>query len=99
MRHVPSMPLLSLPVFDEFGDRETDVSCDLSEQDGRNVSALMKGHGCTPAAIVSILLVRATLPDLAEPQLEKDCHDFRRLKNRDIAHESSNGDVVNSDEL
>jgi len=64
MRHVPSMPLLGLPVFDELADREADVSCDLAEQDGRNVSAVMKGHGRTPARIVSILLVRPTLPDL-----------------------------------
>ena len=43
--------------------------------------------------------MRATLPDLSEPELEQNCYDFRRLKNRDIAHESNNGDVVNSDEL
>jgi len=99
MRHVSSMPLLGLPVFDELTDREADVSCDLAEQDGRNVSALVKGHGCTPARIVSILLMRATLPDLTEPELEQNCHNFRRLENRDIAHESSNSDVVDSDEL
>jgi hypothetical protein len=43
--------------------------------------------------------VRAALADLTEPEPEKNRHDLRRLENRDIAHESSDGDVVNSDEL
>jgi hypothetical protein len=47
----------------ELIEGEPDVLCDLTEQDGRNIAALMKRHGSAPALCVSKLLVRTSLAD------------------------------------
>jgi hypothetical protein len=69
--------------FEELVDGETDVSCNLSQQGGRYVSASMKGHRCAAAFSMSELLVRSALSGLnkAEPVEQRD--DLARPQDRD----------------
>jgi hypothetical protein len=51
----------------EFIDRQTDVFCDLAQQDRRYVAALVKGRCRTLALTFHKLLVRTTLPTSEKP--------------------------------
>ena len=73
-------------------------ACDLSEQRGRDVSALVN-RNCSDATIsVAELFVRTALANLSEAQPLQPCHDLTRLEDRWLGHESRH-DSLDADEL
>jgi len=84
--NVHSKLLAGLSVLNELSDREADVLSDLAEQNRRDVSTLVKWHCSGSARAVSILLVRTTLSDLREAELEQYRDDLRRLENGYLTH-------------
>jgi hypothetical protein len=67
-------------------DRETDVPGDLAEQDGRDVSPLVEGHGCGAAVGMPELFVRPSLASLREAEVAKDGDNLSGLENRRSGH-------------
>jgi hypothetical protein len=60
----------------------------LIERDGRAVTGT-----------VTELLVRPTLPDFGRAEIEEDGNDFRWFENRNVAHDSCDGDVLDANKL
>jgi len=77
---------------------EANIACDLSEQRGRDVSALMNWHGSDATIGVAELFVRTALADLSEAQTLQPCHDLTSLEDRWLGHESRH-DSLDADEL
>ena len=59
----------------------------------------MERDGRATSAVVSKLFVGSTLADLNEPESLEDRNDLLRPKDREAAHRSSHGDVLDADEL
>jgi hypothetical protein len=78
---------------------ETDVFGDLTEQDWRDVSTLMEWHRCAPSGRIAELFVRTALANFGEPESEKNGYNFIGFKDGNIAHNSSDGYVLNSNKL
>jgi hypothetical protein len=77
---------------------EANIACDLSEQRGRDVSALVN-RNCSDATIgVAELFVRTALANLSEAQPLQPCHDLTRLEDRWLGQESRH-DSLDADEL
>ena len=53
-------------MLDKRVDWQADILCDLTKQDGRQVTAAMKGNGGRAAVGMAETLVRASLPDFRE---------------------------------
>jgi hypothetical protein len=86
-------------MLEHLGHRETNIFGDLAEKNGRNVTAEVKRHSCTATRVITKLLVRTTLPHFAEAQFAQDRYDFGRLENRDVTHDSGDGNVLYPDKL
>lgn len=78
---------------------ETDVFGNLTEQDGGDISALMKWNRCAAACCITELLVRSALADFGEAEFDKNGDNFIWFEDRNIAHESSDSDVLNPNKL
>ena len=59
----------------------------------------MKGLRCTSTCGIAKLFVRPSLANFGEAESEKNGYDFTGFEDGNIAHGSSNGDVLNSNEL
>jgi hypothetical protein len=75
------------------------VFSDLTEQDWGNIPALMKGNRCAAACVISELLVRTSLADFGKAEFDKNCDDLIGFEDGNIAHDSSDGYVLNPDKL
>ena len=76
-----------------------DVLCDLTEQDGRDIAALMERHRCAPAFRVPKLFMRTPLADLRETERNENGDDLAWLENGEVSHCLCNGDVLDTDKL
>lgn len=90
---------LALPVAQEFFRRHVDVLRDLAQEDGRDIPTLMERDGRRTPAVVAKLLVGTALADLNKPESLEDRNDLLGLKDREAAHRSGHGDVLDADEL
>ena len=90
---------VGLSVLEQLIKRNTDVFGNLTKQDWRDVPPLMKGDRCTATCGIAKLFVRSTLANFGEAESEKNGYDFTGFEDGNIAHGSSNGDVLNSNEL
>jgi len=86
-------------VLEQLIKRNTDVFGNLTKQDWRDVPTLMKGYRCTATCGIAKLFVRPSLANFGEAESEKNSYDFAGFEDGNIAHGSSNGDVLNSNEL
>lgn len=68
--------------FEERLGRDSDVFTDLPKKCWRDVTALVKGNCRLPAVIMPELLVRTTLPHLAESMPLEEPDDLARLEDR-----------------
>ena len=55
-------------MLDKRVDWQADILCDLTKQDGRQVTATMNGNGGRAAVGMAETLVRASLPDFREAE-------------------------------
>ena len=78
---------------------KTDVFGYLTEQDWRDVSALMEWNRCAAACRITKLFMRTALADFDEAELYENGDDFIGLENGNIAHDLSDCDVLNSNKL
>lgn len=90
---------VGLSVLEQLIKRKTDVSGNLTKQDWRDVPPLMKGDRCTATCGIAKLFVRPSLANFGEAESQKNGYDFTGFEDGNIAHGSSNGDVLNSNEL
>jgi hypothetical protein len=86
-------------MLEHLGHRETDIFGDLAEENRRNVAAGVKRNRCTATGAITKLFVRPTLPHFGEAQFAQDRYDFGRLENRDVAHDSSDGNGLHPNKL
>ena len=86
-------------MLEELIKREADVFSDLTEQDWGDVPTLMKRNRCATAFGIAELFVRPALADFEEAEFDENRDYFIGLKNGNIAHNSSEGDVLNPDKL
>lgn len=86
---------VGLSMLEELIKREADVFGDLTEQDWGNVSTLMKRHRCAATGGIAELLMRAALADFGEAKFGEDGDYFAGFEDGNIAHGSSDGDVLN----
>lgn len=82
-------------MFEELIKREADVFGDLTEQDRGNVSTLVKRHRCAATGGIAELFMRAALADFGEAKFGEDGYYFAGFENGNVAHGSSDGDVLN----
>ena len=80
-------------------ESKADVLRDLTEQDGRDIAALMERRRRASTFYVSILLMRTALANFRETERDENSNDLTRLENRDVTHRLRNGDVVDTDKL
>ena len=80
-------------------ESKADVLRDLTEQDGRDIAALMERHRRASAFYVSKLLMRTALANFRETECDENSNDLSRLENRDVTHRLRNGDVLDTDKL
>ena len=59
----------------------------------------MKWYRCAAACSITELFVRSALANLSETRFEQDRNDLVGFEGRNIAHDSSDGDVLNSDKF
>jgi len=59
----------------------------------------MKWYRCAAACGIAKLFVRSALADFGETELAEDGNDFVGFEDRNIAHHSSDGYVLNTDKL
>ena len=90
---------VGLSVPEQLIKRNIDVFGNLTKQDWRDVPPLMKGDRCTATCGIAKLFVRPSLANFGEAESEKNGYDFTGFEDGNIAHGSSNGDVLNSNEL
>lgn len=83
----------------ELIEGKPNVLCDLTEQDGRNITALMKRHGSASALRISKLLVRPALTDFREAERNKNGYDLARFENGDVPHRLGDRDVLHANKL
>lgn len=88
-----------LSVLEQFVECEADVLGDLTKQDRGDVAALMKRNRRAAAGSVAELFVRAALANFGEAEFDEDGYDFIGFEDGNIAHDSSYGNVLNSDKL
>jgi hypothetical protein len=86
-------------MFEKLIKCETDVFGNLTEQDGGDISALMKRNRCATACCITELLVRSALAYLGETEFDKNGDNFIGFEDRNIAHESSDSDVLHPNKL
>ena len=80
-------------------ESKADVLRDLTEQDGRDIAALMERHRRAPTFYVSKLLVRTALANFRETERNENSNDLTRLEYRDVTHRLRNCDVLDTDKL
>ena len=90
---------VALSALEQLIKREADVFGDLTEQDWGNVSTLMKRHRGAAAGGIAELFVGTALANFGEAESEKNGYDFIGFEDGNIAHGSSYGNVLNSNEL
>ena len=90
---------MGLAVTNELIEGEPDVLCNLTEQDGRNIAALMKRDGSASATCVSKLLVRTALANFGETKCNKNGDDRTRFESGDVPHRSNDHDILHADKL
>src|SRR6185437_10065242 len=61
----------ALTMLDQFVDRQTNVLCDLAEQNWRHIAAAVVGNSSSAAVRVPKLLVRPVLADFRKPKAFK----------------------------
>lgn len=88
-----------LSVLEQFVECEADVLGDLTKQDRGDVTALMKRNRRAAAGSVAELFVRAALANFGEAEFDENGYDFIGFEDGNIAHDSSYGNVLNSDKL
>jgi hypothetical protein len=86
-------------VLEELINCQTDIARNLTKQNRRDVSSVMKGDGCRPVRAVAKLFMRTALPNLNEAQLQQYCDNFGRFENGNVAHELRNGYVLDANEF
>ena len=75
-----------LPPAYELVNRQSDVLCDLSQQDRRKIPAPMIRDSRAPAVRMPKLLMRAALAGLGKTQAFQNGNGLSRFENRDFAH-------------
>ncbi len=96
---VPLERWVGLSMLEKLIKCETDVFGNLTEQDWRNVSALMERNRCAAASSVTKLFVCPALTNFGEAKLDENSDDFVGFEYGNIAHDSSDGDVLNPNKL
>ena len=86
-------------MLEKFIKCETDVFGYLTEQNWRDVSALMEWNRCAATRRITKLFMRTTLADFGETELDKNGDNFIGLENGNIAHNLSDRDVLNPNKL
>src|SRR5574340_1152509 len=66
--------------------RNADILRDLPKKGGRDVVTGVERHRGAPTIWMPILLVRAPLPNLGEPESLKERHDLPRFQGGQVAH-------------
>jgi hypothetical protein len=69
-------------------DGQADISCDLAQEQRRNIPARMIGDSRAAPILTTILHVRAALPNEDEAKRLKNAADFPRFENGRLGHES-----------
>lgn len=89
-----------LSVAQEIFERRTNILDDLTQDDGRHVSAGMVWNGGTASIGMPVLHVRATLPGQDKAQRIEDATHLARLENGRPWYElRGDGDALGADEL
>ena len=96
---VPLERRVGLSMLEKLIKYETDVFGNLTEQDWRNVSALMERNRCAAASSATKLFVWPALTNFGEAKLDENSDDFVGFEYGNIAHDSSDGDVLNPNKL
>ena len=96
---VPLERRVGLSLLEEFIKCEANVFGYLTEQDWRDVSALMKWNRCAATCRITKLFVRTALADFGETELDENGDYFIGLENGSIAHSLSDCDVLNPNKL
>jgi hypothetical protein len=86
-------------MFEKLIKCETNVFGDLAGQDGRDVPALMEWNLCAASRVIAELLVLPALADFGEAEFDENGDDFIGFEDGNIAHDSSDGDVLSPDEF
>jgi len=86
-------------MLEKLVEGEADVFGNLTEQDWGEVSTLMERNRCASACGIAEWFVRSALADFDEAEFDENGDDFIWLENGNIAHDLSDGDVLNPDEL
>jgi hypothetical protein len=86
-------------MFEQFSHGEADIFGDLPKENWRDVTAGVKRDSCGATSTVAKLLVRTTLPHFNKAQPSQNRHYFGGLKDRNITHDSSDGDVLHPDKF
>jgi hypothetical protein len=73
-------------VLEQLVDREPDISCNLPEQERRDVASRMEGNRSAPAVRVAKLFVRTPLSNFNKAEIMEDCDDLARLENGRFRH-------------
>ncbi len=88
-----------LSMLEQLIEREADIFGYLTEQDWGDIPTLMKWNRCATACGITELFVRSALADFGETEFDQDGDDFMGLEDGNVAHNSSDGNVLDSDEL
>jgi hypothetical protein len=62
---------------------QADVACDLPEQSGRDVASRVKRDRLSTSIGMTVLLVRAALPNFLKAERQKESGDLAGLEDRD----------------
>lgn len=86
-------------MFKKFIKREANVFSDLAQQDWGNIPALVKRNSCATTRTIAELFMRSSLADFGETKFDQNGDNFTGLKDWNVAHKSSDCDVLNPDKL
>lgn len=84
---------------EKFLDGQANVFGNLTQQDRRHILSRMERYGRAFAMNITKLLVRSSLTYLDKSKRDQDGDHFTRLKNGNISHALSNGNLLNTDKL
>ena len=99
MREARLNNMLGLAMPKELIESKPDVLYDLSEQDGRDIAAMMERHCSASALCISKLLMRTALADFRRTECTENSDDLTRLENGGVPHRLRNGYVLDTDKL
>lgn len=96
---VPLERRVGLSMLEKFIKCKTNVFGYLTEQDWRDVSALMKWNRCAVACRITKLFVRTALAGFGKTELDENGDNFIGLEYGNITHSLSDCNVLNPNKL